>query len=79
MRIINLIISRNFTQLRTKFSQYSNRRRVKTVMRIEILTRLIITYPSLIYCFHSEGVSPSRQKPTYCTHIVHEMVNFLEL
>ena len=48
-------------------------------MRIAILTRLIITYPSFIYCFHSEGIRSSWKKPTYCTNIVHQMVNFLEL
>ena len=48
-------------------------------MRIAILTGLIITYPSLIYRFHPKGIRSSWKKPTYCTHIVHQMLNFLEL
>lgn len=48
-------------------------------MRIAILIRLIITYPSLILGFYSEGVSPSWKKPAYCRHIVYGMVNLPEL
>ena len=38
-----------------------------------------ITYPSLIDRFHPKGIRSSWKKPTYYTHIVHQMVNFLEL